>query len=96
MTDEQILGLTKNEDYLRSLGYTNQEAAQYSRTGEPPPLKVIATRDDGSLIRPLDDDAPVGIKDAFLNRSELKRGVRNFRQAAAEARQALLEQLAAG
>jgi hypothetical protein len=95
MTDEQILWITKNEDYLRSLGYTNEQAARYARTGEVPPMKLIATRDDGSLIRPLDDDAPVTEADAFRSRSELKRGVRNFRQATVEAQQKLLAELAA-
>jgi hypothetical protein len=94
-SDDEILKLTKDENWLQSLGYTPQQAAIYARTGEPPPMKVVAAREDGSLIRPLDDDAPVGIKDAFLNRSELKRGMRNFRAAEAAAQEQLRAALSA-
>jgi hypothetical protein len=95
-SDEQILKLGKNEDWLvKQIGYTPQQAAEYARRGEVPPLKVTAVRDDGRPVRPLDDDAPVTEADAFRSRSELKRGVRNFRQAAAEAQAQLLAELAA-
>src|SRR6266478_3270066 len=53
-SDEQILKLGKNEDWLiGQIGYTPQEAAEYARRGEVPPLKVTAVRDDGRVVRPL-------------------------------------------
>src|SRR5258708_11709204 len=94
-SDDQILALVKNENWLQSLGYTPQEAADYARRGEIPPMKVTPVRDDGRPARTLRDDEPVTLDHAFNSRSELKRGVANFRQAAASAQQQLLEQLSA-
>jgi hypothetical protein len=93
--DEQILAITKDESYLKSLGYTDQEAAAYSRRGELPATKVSPVRHDGTPVPPLDDLAPITERDAFLNRSELKRGMRNFREATAAAQARLLDELTA-
>jgi hypothetical protein len=95
-TDEQIRGLGKNEEWLiKQVGYTPQEAAEYARRGEAPPIKISPVRDDGKLVKPLHDDEPITLDDAFKSRSELKRSVKNFRQATAEAQARLLAELSA-
>jgi hypothetical protein len=95
-TDDQILQLGKNEDWLvNQVGYTPQQAAEYARRGEVPPFKIRPTRSDGRPVRELADDEPVTLDNAFQTRHELKTSVKNFRQAAAEAQQRLLAQLSA-
>jgi hypothetical protein len=92
-SEDDVLSIAKNKEYLLSLGYTPQEADAYSRRGETPAVKVRPTKADGTAVRELEDDAPVTDADAFRNRSELKRGIKNFRQAAAEAQQRILAEL---
>jgi hypothetical protein len=94
-SEDEALSVARNKDYLLSLGYTPQQADEYSRRLDLPPLKIGPVRDDGRLVKPLDDSAPVTDADAFKTRSELKRSVRNFREAAAAAQAQILSELTA-
>jgi hypothetical protein len=94
-TEADVQAFAKNKDHLLSLGYTPQEADEYGRRLEVPPLKVTPVRDDGRPVRPVTDDEPYTPDDGFRNRAELKRGIRNFRESAAAAQQQLLEALTA-
>jgi hypothetical protein len=92
-SEDKALEIARDKDYLMGLGYTPLEADRYSRSLEPPPVKISPVRDDGRPVKPLNDDEPIGLDEAFKSRSELKRSVKNFRQAAAEAQQRILAEL---
>jgi hypothetical protein len=94
-SEDKALEIARDKDYLMGLGYTPLEADRYSRSLEPPPVKISPVRDDGRPVKPLNDDEPICLDEAFKSRSELKRGVKNFRDAAARAQQELLAQLSA-
>jgi hypothetical protein len=93
----EVLARAKDSEFIRQIrpDWTVTEAEHYSRTGEEPPTKVGLVKDNGQLVRPLTDDQPIGPYDALQSRSELKRGVRAFRQAQAEEQQRLISEFTA-
>jgi hypothetical protein len=80
MTDEQILGIAKNEDYLRSLGYSENEAAIYARRVETPAQKPILANERTGIREPIKDHERIlfdaGSRDVFRNAREAQREMR--------------------
>jgi hypothetical protein len=93
----EVLSRAQNPDFIQKLRpeWTFAECQEFCRTGQEPPTRVGIVNYAGKLVRPLADDQPVTINDAFGSRHELKQGVKNFRAAQAEQQQQLLNELAA-
>ena len=93
----EVLSRAQDPAFVAQLrpDWSRVEIEEFCRTGVEPPTKIGIVNDAGKLIRPLPDDQPYTPYNAFAGRSELKRGVRQFRQAQAEQQQLLLNELAA-
>jgi hypothetical protein len=92
-----VLERVKDPAFVQQLrpDWSRVEVEEFCRSGLEPPGKVGIVNDAGKLVRPLVDDQPIGPHEAFANRAELRRGVRQFRAAQAEQQQQLLNELAA-
>src|SRR5262245_52416823 len=77
---------------LESVGFEPEIAAQTIENFEAAPTpRMLAVRDDGTVIAPLHDKEPVREKD-ILSRTEMQRAVSNFRSAQELEQQRLIEQ----
>jgi hypothetical protein len=89
MTPNETLDLAKNEEGMRSLGYTPEQARQWAAGQEPPvPIGLVDERE--GLKAPLRDfetarddlDEPLSVREATRQQT-------NFRQALAQQQEAL-------
>src|SRR5262245_11608744 len=81
------------EEFARLPSLTPEEGREAAELFSQITPKVVPVGDAGQPIQPLRDDAPITEADAFLNKSELKRGMSQYRDWVQAQEAALLAEL---